>query len=67
MTQCMAEAEAERWRVPLSEAYTMVLKDRELAPRLRPGVPIIAAYVDNAKYVCWDLKDAADALEALET
>eukprot|EP00972_Heterocapsa_arctica_P014773 2175735-Heterocapsa_arctica.AAC.1 len=63
----MAEAEAERRGVSLSEAYTMVLKDRELAPRLRPGAPIIAAYVDNANYVCWSMKDAADALEALES
>ena len=39
-----------------------VLVDRRHAPRIRPGLPVLAGYAKNGNFICWNSTDGVSAI-----
>ena len=65
LSHAMAVSELKRRNVCLEEAYVQILTDGRPTPRLRPGVPLLVPYVDNALVIGWCAEDVSIASAAL--
>ena len=65
MTEAMVAAGSARSGRPTTTIRReQLLGDRRPAPALRPGMPILAHYVDNGNFMCWGPEEGADCSDA---